>query len=277
MKSMTEIADDQAREHCRALDLGNGDSTWIADFSNPRYGLTLEVINEKGLLAQAIAGGSLREIKGIRHSLNADYINALLEMGADVNACGKRGRTPLHNAQTPDLAERLISLGANLNTQDEEGKTPIHYAQGSDVCEVLLMHKADVNIADNDGYTPLHYAPDINNVGKRLLKAGANPNATTVDGHTPLHFAGSVALAQVLLDYGANPSAQNKKGETPRMSASDFWEDGVKQLLLEAETRQLKEQIQQALSEPVRLAPEALLDQSNQDVQMRKKSISRRM
>jgi len=68
-----------------------------------------------------------------------EFVEALLEMGADINAPLRQPRllsdesgTPLHLAirfRHPLLAQFLISKGASLDTVDKEGKTPVERAE----------------------------------------------------------------------------------------------------------------------------------------------------
>lgn len=61
----------------------------------------------------------------------ASLVQVLLEVGADVHAKDKHGRTPLHyamgRANFLDIAVKLIEQGAKLNTMDKDGNTPLAY------------------------------------------------------------------------------------------------------------------------------------------------------
>lgn len=51
-----------------------------------------------------------------------------------------------------------------------------------------------------------------------ILKAGLFADCKSIDGATPLHRAaeiGSVACADILLEYGTDINAKNVAGETP--------------------------------------------------------------
>ena len=51
-----------------------------------------------------------------------------LAAGADVNAKDEEGWTPLHQAETKEIAELLISKGADIHAKDRNRVTPLHNA-----------------------------------------------------------------------------------------------------------------------------------------------------
>lgn len=72
----------------------------------------------------------------------------LVQHGAQVNAVGELGETPLHQAaawNNADIAEYLLSVGAYVNAEILEGKTPLSLAvkyEFAEVAEVLRKHGA---------------------------------------------------------------------------------------------------------------------------------------
>ena len=55
-----------------------------------------------------------------------NWLNALIEAGADPNIRDKDGRTPLYDAESsPACVDALIVAGANANTWDKEGNSPL--------------------------------------------------------------------------------------------------------------------------------------------------------
>lgn len=59
--------------------------------------------------------------------------------------------TPLHSAvETGDVVRvrQLLEKGANINALGKTGSTPLHYAQTPEVIELLLKHKPDLTIRD---------------------------------------------------------------------------------------------------------------------------------
>lgn len=133
----------------------------------------------------------------------------LLEHGADVNAAGSGGKTPLHivigksiDHRSSDadrerfarFARLLIAKGANVNAPDAEGDTALHLT---------------VTSSDQDS-TPARMAASL------LLEHGADINATS-DGLTPLHIAamfGQLDMVTFLLEHGADKNLKDNTGHT---------------------------------------------------------------
>jgi len=112
----------------------------------------------------------------------------LIANGADVNAKGTRGETPLFMAAaavpghldpaTPTLmatnaitiqkhtVNLLLAHGAHINAEGPEGYTPLHaavLAENAHMVEFLLANKAHVNAKDKKGETPLRLAMENTN------------------------------------------------------------------------------------------------------------------
>jgi ankyrin repeat protein len=139
-----------------------------------------------------------------------DFINLLLNKGADVNA------------RIKDSTEtRTVFTNQWL---DENGATAfLRASQSGDVTlmKLLLDHGADPNIATALGVTPLHVAAGVGWVEgityewsdkdnleavKLLLDLGADVNAQADTGRTAMHGAahkGRSAVVQMLYDHGA--------------------------------------------------------------------------
>ena len=70
-------------------------------------------------------------LHGASYFNNAEVIELLLELGADVESVGRKGATPLSNAAKhicPDSARALLAAGAAVNHVDERGRTPLDLA-----------------------------------------------------------------------------------------------------------------------------------------------------
>jgi ankyrin repeat protein len=77
-----------------------------------------------------------------------ERIQALLGLGADVNARGPRGRTALHCAATAGfnrVVRALLAAGADVNAQMDDGTTPLRAAQRArraNAAAILRQHGA---------------------------------------------------------------------------------------------------------------------------------------
>jgi len=127
-----------------------------------------------------------------------DTLRSFMETGADINAKGKNGRTPLLRAVTGghvDAVRILIDNGADVNTGDEQGYVPLMHAlwtMNSDMVKLLLERGADTNIKDTpSGYAPLHWAVLMGSkeLTELVMEAGGDVNAKSKTGETPLDLA----------------------------------------------------------------------------------------
>lgn len=112
------------------------------------------------------------------------------------------GRTPLHFAnesmQAYALVPLLLELGADVEARSRLGRTILHECilRGSDrilMGDLVTRHGANIEARDNHGWTPLHFAAYLGHVDmvKQLLKLGANPRVRDLHGRTPLHLCAS--------------------------------------------------------------------------------------
>ena len=86
----------------------------------------------------------------------------LIDRGADIQARNKGGFTPLHAAayaNLAEIAEKLLDRGADIKDQmNKAGVTPLSVASEEghpDLVKVLIVHGADLEVAEMNGYTPL--------------------------------------------------------------------------------------------------------------------------
>jgi ankyrin repeat protein len=151
------------------------------------------------------------------------------------------GRELIEAARENNLPEvrRLLSIGANVNAQGSGGVTPLHRVSWSGhvpVVKELLGHGADIEAKAHLNMTPLHFAckkghlgvvnellsPSESNgttsiLGKRKSR-GADTEAKDRNGSTPLHLAsigGHLAVVKALVSGGADILATNNHGDLP--------------------------------------------------------------
>jgi ankyrin repeat protein len=139
----------------------------------------------------------------------------LVEAGLDINRRDSKGETALLEAarhKSPETTRGLLALGADVNATGPQGATPLHRASSMDsnekTVEVLLAHGADVQARDSSGQTALHRASVA--AAPRtlilLLAAGADPEAKDASGRPP------AALYGEALEVPTAPETANRDG-----------------------------------------------------------------
>lgn len=148
----------------------------------------------------------------------------LLAAGADVEAKGRYGMTPLHRAAYNGLTEavRLLSAaGADVNAVDRRGHTPLYYAAekgDTDAVRLLLEAGGSIQAALDKGWNKLHFAASAGLADKvrELLEAGADPNTGTWAGNGSALLSaaanGHTEVVRLLLEAGADPNAVDCEG-----------------------------------------------------------------
>lgn len=146
----------------------------------------------------------------LEHSVTHRQTNVtkmLLKMGADPNALGTKGTTPLADAALKGDLENiriLLERGARANTVGQTGTQPIHDAALGDSAEVireLVMKGADVNARTRDeSQTPLHIAATMGKMkaAEALAALGADLTMKDARGRTPLDAAEQAGLTDVV-------------------------------------------------------------------------------
>ena len=116
------------------------------------------------------------------------WVRHCLDAGADPNARGQYGETPLHRIawasyDNAEAVRLLISRGADVNARSHGGTTPLHLAaswpDNFAIVVALLDAGADPNAMNNNGHTPLYYHDNYGlnpEIERALVNAGADPN-----------------------------------------------------------------------------------------------------
>ncbi len=156
-----------------------------------------------------------------------EKVRELLAAGADPNAKGERGNTPLHSALSrgrTDSTRALLEAGASVDATNDSGQTPLHVVCGIDAdletIALLIEHGADVKARTPTGVTPLHLASrraSDPRVIDLLVRHGARVDTVTDNGSQPLHqaaYVGEARGAAALIRHGADVHSE-WNGRTP--------------------------------------------------------------
>jgi ankyrin repeat protein len=169
---------------------------------------------------------------------HAKILSSLLAYGADVNARGTDGCTPLYQASFHGHLEAgkcLLDHGADIRARCDmilNGYTPLHRAVFGgyvDYAQMLLERGAALDVVDDLGNTPLHAAVSLYTfcalLTQFLLDHGADVNARNWRGEAPLHgvlYKHDTEVARMLLKRGADVHARNDDGFTIGQLASRY-------------------------------------------------------
>lgn len=141
----------------------------------------------------------------------------LLKLGADVNARGRAGKSPLMLACGDEkVAELLLNHGADINFKDNFGANVLHHCGRRETIPLLLERGADATHKDSNGKTPLFPLADersshvddqtLANV-ELMIKAGLDLRARDNYGNQAISFAienGKDKLVDLLSRHGAS-------------------------------------------------------------------------
>ena len=202
--------------------------------------------NLRGLTSLHVAAGLGGSLAALR----------VLSSGADPNARGRYGYTPLHEAvrsnRNPDVVLALVAAGGDIHAREQAAQlTPLHLAaafNGSPAVVALLAAGAALEVpAEERSYrrfVPLHQAVRYNGnpeVVVALLGAGADVNALDNFGVTPLHLAvetpgerADLRVVEALLAAGADVHAEDEGLRTPLELATWTGNADAARLLREA-------------------------------------------
>ena len=181
--------------------------------------------------------GDVNGIRAIHYAAgepDPSILRTLILAGADINAKGRTGKTPVMEAARLGMLQNvkiLVDAGADLNIHDDQGRNTLMFAamakQSSlDIVKYLQAHSAPDFSFDDKGETPLFLAIDYGNTdtalylidnverfeGNQMLSAGPveieytvfnRYNEATVIGLTAMRhaiYANDMKVVQALVE-----------------------------------------------------------------------------
>lgn len=177
---------------------------------SPSIDMLKTLITPKNVLSKDSDGQTPLHIAIIKDS-PFEYIQYLIDSGADVNARNKNGDSVLYLAvkkNKKDVGDLLLSRNADIFATNTENNSPLRIAltEGGEVQDWLITSRT-LNIVDGSGNTPLHYAAEWNlkEALSSLIQKGANVNAVNSNGESALFSAvkaDSPEIIQLLVENG---------------------------------------------------------------------------
>jgi ankyrin repeat protein len=165
VRALNELQFEGATPLALAAEVNNLDAikVLVAAGADPNIPTTM---GSTPLLLSAGAATDVQRARAVEErDLAVGTAKYLVEHGADVNAVGEFGWTPLHAASyqgLTDVIEFLVSKGANLETKDKLGQTPLSISLS------ILTKEAGARRLQ----IPRRYRGEV---AQLLLKLGATP------------------------------------------------------------------------------------------------------
>lgn len=168
-----------------------------------------------------------------------DQLERNLYWGADVNAKGPEGLTPLHKAAQKGslvISRILVTQGADLSALDPQGHSPLVkslIARNPLLADYLVKQGAKL-----DANAVLHETARLGSADRDvidfLVKQGADIDHQDERGDTPLHTAirhNQRVVVKYLLIRGASLDRVNQAGQTPLGLATALQHEDIARLL----------------------------------------------
>jgi ankyrin repeat protein len=228
LKRAMEMSDgelDFLLQSCRGLKGDAGDE--LQNAVSLGYALTVELLIAKGADVNAKGSHYLPPLHTAARDGRDKVIRVLVANGVKVDSRESFAphETPLHMAalyDNPAAVQALIELGADVNAKDTYDFTPLMecFLSNISIARMLIAAGANVNAANKKGKGPLYFAARHGNLemAKLLLQKGAKVNKKNkINGMIPLHWAasqGDYEIAKLLLDNGAEINAKDNEGHT---------------------------------------------------------------
>lgn len=185
-------------------------------------------------------GGMTPLMYAAQYNENSEVFDTLLIAGADVKAKATAGATALilaarHN-QNPEVITSLLNAGAEVRAKDDTGRVAFDYAQNNG------------KLKDTDAFRQLKEATmDLFAIMQDgtpqdvqiAINNGADSKAWDVNGATPLMYAArynsNPDMIEILLKAGADMFHRDEYGATPLMWAAEYSNNpGMISMLLKA-------------------------------------------
>lgn len=136
------------------------------------------------------------DVLSAAYSGKPSTLRTRLEQGADPNAVGTKGLTPLCAAalaleNSVEQTEMLLAWGADPTAKTDDGETPLFFVHHPDIVHCLVRAGTNLNVRDTSGQTALFAASSnlLPEVVQTLLDAGLDADDTDGNDNTPLHAA----------------------------------------------------------------------------------------
>ena len=176
-------------------------------------------------------------VKSIRQPLifavkrnNVEFVNLLIENGADINEFSYNGNTPLLQAIDNDnieIIKLLIDNGVNLNQYNNEGKLPLEIAKEKNNTEIISL--IENTLIQNN--TVMYDTPSVNNStfmynnNSEVMDYNNNNYLLNIDQNNVNNLLfnfiknGQVREAISQIQNGADVNYEGKNGLTPLLYA----------------------------------------------------------